>query len=107
MMFRQPLTEQYRDCPEDRAVGDGDVATSSGCAGGVASFASCASFDGSRGGRVNAPASSEEFGLKRRGSIRLRCKSCMKGLVSIDETDSLKRTGTGSRSSGVGPKATW
>lgn len=46
---------------------------------------SCKSPGVSRGGRVNAPASSDEVGLKRRGSIWLTCISYTEGcLLEID-----------------------
>ena len=67
MTFRQCLTEQLRDCPKDRTVVD-DVATPSACAG-VEIYASCELFGELRGGKVNVPASSDEVGLKRNGSI--------------------------------------
>lgn len=51
---------------------DDDVTVASSWAGGGV-YASCESLDGSRGGKVNAPASSDEAELKRRGSIWLTC----------------------------------
>ena len=66
-------------------------------------YASCSSVGESRGGKVNAPASSDEVGLKRRGSIWLRCIFYMEVLDSIDG-DGLIRTDTGSRSSEMAPK---
>jgi hypothetical protein len=49
---------------------DGDAEAPSGWVG-VELYASCKSLDGSKGAKVKAPASSDEVGLKRRGSIWL------------------------------------